>query len=30
MINYILVGGLTLVIPEVKESYPDFSFTFQA
>jgi hypothetical protein len=29
MINYILVGGLTLVIPEVKELYPDFSFVFQ-
>lgn len=30
MINYILVGGLTLVIPEVKELYHDFSFAFQA
>jgi hypothetical protein len=29
MINYILVGGLTLVIPKVKELYPDFSFVFQ-
>jgi hypothetical protein len=28
MINYILIGGLTLVIPEVKELYPDFSFSF--
>jgi hypothetical protein len=28
MINYILVGGLSLVIPQVKESYPDYSFDF--
>ena len=28
MINYIIVGGLGLVIPEVKESYPDYVFTF--
>ena len=28
MINYILVGGLSLVIPQVKESYPDYAFDF--
>jgi hypothetical protein len=28
MINYILIGGLSLVIPEIKHLYPDFSFTF--
>lgn len=28
MINYILVAGLGLVIPSIKEQYPDFSFTF--
>ena len=28
MINYIILGGLGLVIPEVKENYPDFSFNF--
>lgn len=28
MINYILIGGLSLVIPEIKHLYPDFSFAF--
>jgi hypothetical protein len=28
LINYILVGGLSLVIPQVKADYPDFSFSF--
>jgi hypothetical protein len=28
LINYILVGGLGLVIPQVKKDYPDFSFSF--
>ena len=28
MINYILVGALGIVIPEIKELYPDFSFSF--
>jgi hypothetical protein len=28
MINYILIGGLSIVIPLVKELYPDFIFTF--
>lgn len=28
MINYIIVGGLGLVIHEVKESYPDYAFAF--
>lgn len=28
MINYIIVGGLGLFIPEIKESYPDYSFSF--
>jgi len=28
MINYIIVGALGIVIPEIKELYPDFSFAF--
>ena len=28
MINYIIVGGLGLFIPEIKESYPDYTFSF--
>jgi hypothetical protein len=28
MINYIVVGALGIVIPEIKEMYPDFSFCF--
>lgn len=28
LINYILVGGLGLIIPQIKEDYPDFSFSF--
>ena len=28
MINYILIGGLSLVIKEIKDTYPDFSFSF--
>jgi hypothetical protein len=28
MINYIIVGALGIVIPEIKEMYPDFSFNF--
>jgi hypothetical protein len=28
MINYIIVGALSIVIPEIKEMYPDFSFSF--
>ena len=28
MINYILVGGLSLVIPQVKEDYPNYAFDF--
>jgi len=28
MINYIILGALGIVIPSIKESYPDFSFTF--
>ncbi len=28
MINYIILGGLSLVIPEIKEAYPDFCFQF--
>jgi hypothetical protein len=28
MINYIIVGALGIVIPEIKEMYPDFSFCF--
>ena len=28
MLNYIVVGGLSLVIPEIKEQYPDFCFAF--
>ena len=30
MINYILIGALGIVIPEIKELYPDFSFAFNA
>ena len=28
MSNYILVGALGIVIPQIKELYPDFSFSF--
>ncbi len=28
MINYIILGALGIVIPKIKESYPDFSFAF--
>jgi len=28
MSNYILIGALGLVIPEIKEMYPDFAFSF--
>ena len=28
MINYILVGGLSIVIPQIREDYPDFCFNF--
>ena len=28
MLNYIILGGLSLVIPEIKEQYPDFCFAF--
>lgn len=28
MINYIIVGGLGLIIPKIKESYPDYAFSF--
>jgi hypothetical protein len=28
MINYIIVGALGIVIPEIKEMYPDFCFSF--
>lgn len=28
MINYIIVGALSLVIPEIKDNYPDFCFSF--
>ena len=28
MANYIILGGLGLVIPKVKSQYPDFSFSF--
>ena len=28
MINYIVIGSLGIVIPEIKEQYPDFSFEF--
>lgn len=28
MINYIIVGALGIVIPSIKEIYPDFSFSF--
>jgi len=28
MINYILIGALGFVIPEIRELYPDFSFSF--
>ena len=30
MINYILIGALGIVIPEIKELYPDFSFCFSS
>ena len=29
MINYIVLGGLSLVIPEVKEYYDNFNFVHQ-
>lgn len=28
MINYIIIGALSVVIPTVKETYPDFAFSF--
>jgi hypothetical protein len=28
MINYIILGALGIVIPQIKEMYPDFSFSF--
>ena len=28
MINYIILGALGIVIPEIKEMYPDFNFSF--
>jgi len=28
MINYIILGGLSLVIPEIKDNYPSYSFSF--
>lgn len=28
MINYIIIGGLGLVIPQIRTNYPDFSFSF--
>ena len=28
MINYIILGALGIVIPSIKEQYPDFSFSF--
>ena len=28
MINYIIVGALGLVIPDIKDLYPDFAFAF--
>ena len=28
MINYILIGALGIVIPEIKKNYPDFNFNF--
>ena len=28
MLNYIVLGGLSLVIPEVKEYYDNFNFSF--
>ena len=28
MINYILLGALGIVIPDVKKNYPDFNFNF--
>ena len=28
MINYIVIGSLGIVIPEIREQYPDFSFEF--
>lgn len=28
MVNYIVVGALGIVIPEIKELYPDFAFSF--
>ncbi len=28
MINYVILGALGIVIPEIKEMYPDFSFSF--
>jgi hypothetical protein len=28
MINYIILGALGIVIPKIKELYPDFSFSF--
>jgi hypothetical protein len=28
MLNYIILGALSLVIPEIKDQYPDFCFSF--
>ena len=28
MINYIVLGGLSIVIPQIKNDYPDFCFSF--
>jgi len=28
MINYIILGALGIVIPKIKELYPDFAFGF--
>ena len=28
IVKYIILAGLNLVIPEVKEKYPDFEFSF--
>jgi hypothetical protein len=28
MANYIIVGALGIVIPEIREMYPDFCFSF--
>ena len=28
MLNYIILAGLSLVIPQIKDEYPDFLFSF--